>query len=310
MVLLSCGEDDDSPTTITFRDKTEQQAADKDSLLGYLTTHYYNSSFFEAGANHKYTDITITKLPQDADGDYLAMPDPDDNTLLIDAIETIEVEFLEVDYEYYILRINQGGGENPKFTDAIRVRYEGSNVQSETVFESISTPQDLLLQGNGFNTFGTIKAWQYVMPTFNSAVVPSGGYSIVNGVVQYENFGLGVMFIPSGLAYFAASRPNIPAYSNLIFKFELLQHEEMDHDNDGVPSYVEDYNNNEDILDDDTDGDGLPDFIDTDDDGDGVGTIFEDMDSDGDPTNDDTDGDGIPNYLDEDSSESNQEDEG
>ncbi len=43
----------------------------------------------------------------------------------------------------------------------------------------------------------------------------------------------------------------------------------------------------------------------TDDDGDGVSTIDEDINNDGDPTNDDTDGDGIPNYIDEDDDNDN-----
>lgn len=50
----------------------------------------------------------------------------------------------------------------------------------------------------------------------------------------------------------------------------------------------------------DTDGDGLPDFMDFDDDGDNVPTYKEDINGDGDFTNDDSDGDGIPNYLDND----------
>ncbi len=50
----------------------------------------------------------------------------------------------------------------------------------------------------------------------------------------------------------------------------------------------------------DTDGDGIPNYIDVDDDGDNIYTINEDVDGDGDPTNDDQDNDGIPNYLDPD----------
>ncbi|AUC80835.1 Calx-beta domain-containing protein [Lacinutrix sp. Bg11-31] len=62
----------------------------------------------------------------------------------------------------------------------------------------------------------------------------------------------------------------------------------------------------------DTDGDGIPNWLDTDDDNDGVDTINEDygdvdvsdgdVDSTGndDPTDNDTDGDGIPDYLDDD----------
>jgi gliding motility-associated-like protein len=48
----------------------------------------------------------------------------------------------------------------------------------------------------------------------------------------------------------------------------------------------------------DTDGDGIPDYLDIDDDGDGINTTDEDVNGINTPLDDDTDGDGIPNYLD------------
>ncbi|WP_298782496.1 Ig-like domain-containing protein [uncultured Polaribacter sp.] len=73
-----------------------------------------------------------------------------------------------------------------------------------------------------------------------------------------------------------------------------------DQDQDGVADTDEDINFDNDLTNDDTDGDGTPNYLDSDDDGDGVSTLEEDIDSDGTPTNDDTDADGIPNYLDTD----------
>lgn len=105
-----------------------------------------------------------------------------------------------------------------------------------------------------------------------------------------------------------------------------------DDDGDGVPNVFEDFNGDGDLTNDDTDGDGVAnyldndddgdnvptsvelqldadgnptdtdgdgdaDYLDTDDDGDGILTINEDANMDGDPTNDDTDGDGVPDYL-------------
>ena len=105
-----------------------------------------------------------------------------------------------------------------------------------------------------------------------------------------------------------------------------------DDDADGVPNVFEDFNGDGDLTNDDTDGDGTPnyldndddgdgvptatelqldadgnpfdtdndgdvDYLDDDDDGDGILTINEDVNMDGDPTNDDTDGNGIPDYL-------------
>ncbi len=82
------------------------------------------------------------------------------------------------------------------------------------------------------------------------------------------------MFVPSGLAYFSGTSTG-SSYDNLIFKFELLQFEVEDHDNDGIPSYLEDLDNDLDVIDDDTDEDGFVNFIDSDDDADGVSTLNE-----------------------------------
>jgi hypothetical protein len=73
----------------------------------------------------------------------------------------------------------------------------------------------------------------------------------------------------------------------------------QDQDGDGVLDEDEDIDGDGDLDDDDSDGDGTPDYLDTDDDGDGVDTIDEDVDGDGYYT-DDTDGDGTPDYLDTD----------
>jgi hypothetical protein len=295
-VFIACEKDDDTvSSTFVEEDRTIQQAKDNDSILNYLQTHYYNSSFFETGTNHKYTDIEITAL---SEGESV----PEGHTLLMDAVgEPITYNFLDVDYEYYILKLNQGGGDAPNFTDQVRVRYEGTSINSDEIFDVASSPQDFFLVGNRGSVPGTIKAWQIALPQFNSALDFSFDG---NGGVDFNNFGLGVMFVPSGLGYFSQSRTG-SAYDNLMFKFELLQYEEVDHDGDGVPSYLEDLNGDLDPFNDDTDENTIPDYLDFDDDGDGVPTLFEDIDGDGDPTND-IGVNGIPKYLDPEETESNQ----
>ncbi|MDO6761553.1 hypothetical protein Q4566_15175 [Tamlana sp. 2_MG-2023] len=74
-------------------------------------------------------------------------------------------------------------------------------------------------------------------------------------------------------------------------------------DDDGIPSDLEDVNGNGDLTDDDTDSDGIPNYIDSDDDGDNILTADENPDPNGDgdfSDAQDTDGDGIPDYLDAD----------
>lgn len=294
--FVACKKDDD-PTEvieIELRDRAEQQLADNDSIVEYLGEHYYNSSDIASNPDPNIDDLIITKLN---DGETV----PDGSTLLSTVVETKQLVFADTDYDIYILRLNQGGGtESPSFADNVRVRYEGF-ILNHSVFDSAATPVD-------FDLTSLIPAWRKVLPEFNTAAsFVDGG----DGTVDYVDHGLGVMFVPSGLAYFSNATTGISSYTPIIFKFELLQMEENDHDGDGVPSYLEDINGNGELLtldqlaDDDTDEDTIPNYFDTDDDGDGVLTINEDINNDGDPTNDDTDGDGKPNYLDTDDTASN-----
>src|SRR5690606_10950974 len=116
-----------------------------------------------------------------------------------------------------------------------------------------------------------IPGWREVIPEFKTS---EGFVENGDGTVSFTNYGLGIMFLPSGLGYYGNPQGGgIPAYSNLMFKFELYQSEINDHDNDGIPSYLEDLNGDMNLYNDDTDGDGIPNFIDTDDDGDRVLTI-------------------------------------
>lgn len=74
-------------------------------------------------------------------------------------------------------------------------------------------------------------------------------------------------------------------------------------DDDGIPAALEDINGDGDLTNDDTDGDGLPNYLDFDDDGDNVPTKTEKPDPNGDGNlsdAQDTDGDNIPDYLDND----------
>lgn len=83
-----------------------------------------------------------------------------------------------------------------------------------------------------------------------------------------------------------------------------------DTDFDGLPNYLDNDDDGDMILSNleyafgknttvalDTDNDGIPNYLDNDDDGDGVATFLEDYNHDGNPANDDTNTNGIADYL-------------
>ncbi|NOY47587.1 MAG: hypothetical protein GXO84_05235, partial [Chlorobi bacterium] len=202
--FASCSKKDntDDLIVIPVRDRAEQQIADKDSLIGYLETHYYNSGTFINSTNPSIDDLVISELPSDG-----VLPDSANNTLLIDAIEIKNTVNVEVDYEYYVLRLNQGGGsEKPHFTDNIRVKFSG-NLLNEEVFDSSVSPVD-------FDLTRLVVGWNRVMPQFNVAESFSENG---DGTISFLNAGVGVMFLPSGLGFFSGTPSGIPVYSPLIF---------------------------------------------------------------------------------------------
>ncbi|KAA1246492.1 FKBP-type peptidyl-prolyl cis-trans isomerase [Aquimarina sp. RZ0] len=173
-----------------------------------------------------------------------------------------------------------------------------------------------------FDQVNVIEGWREALVGFKGASNFSMPDVNGDGTINYNtDFGNLVVFIPSGLAYFNAppSGTGIGFYKSLIFNIQLYGVNEADHDNDGIPSYLEDLDNDRLVVDDNTDSDVRPNYLDIDDDGDGTRTVNEDLEpdtdltvdrdgdgdptndiGDGDPANDDTDGDGIPNYLDPD----------
>lgn len=266
--ITSCNNDDDNNSVTPPRDREEVQIEDDVSIIEYLKTHYYNSSIFEdVNSDASLADLEIKKLENDE------AEVPDGHTLLFEAIEAPKTtNFAGVDYKYYILKIKQGkGSDSPNFTDNIRVQYQG-NLLNESVFDNtfLSTPVDIdllsLLEG----------WWRLVLPEFNTAM---GVELLDGGEINYQSPGMGMMFLPSGVGYFNQIIDGIPQYSPLIFKFELLQNFEIDHDNDGIPSYMEAVDAQgelvavskiEKLATYDTDENGISNYLDADDDNDGV----------------------------------------
>jgi hypothetical protein len=155
------------------------------------------------------------------------------------------------------------------------------------IFDSrLGSPVWFDMQGSGISgNSGVIKGFKEGMPKFKS-----GGDIIENGdgTFTVTGSGVGLIFMPSGIAYFSGSAPGA-TYAPLMFEVNLLATNTADHDRDGVSTILEDLDGDGNLFNDDTDEDGLPNYLDTDDDGDGILTKDELGDA-----NDD----GIPDYLD------------
>lgn len=288
-ITVSCKkDDDDGPIVTPPRDRGEEAIRAQAEIETFLETHFYNYEEFQADPeNFKLKFDTI------AGDNALKIP-------LIDQVTFKEVkDFVDntVVYKMYYLKVREGGGEeHPHFCDRTTNTYDG-RLMNLDLFDSSVIPVKFELVDNPPSP-GIIQGLQQAIIEFKGAE----GDPTVNpdGTLNFENYGIGAVFIPSGLAYFQYPPPTggLNSYDQVIFSFELFDFEVLDHDNDGIDSYLEDLSGNGYLFDDDTDGNGVPNYLDNDDDGDGRLTEFEIEIINGEVTYPDRNGNGIPDYLD------------
>ena len=173
-----------------------------------------------------------------------------------------------VDYKVYYISLRQGTQLNPTRVDSTLVEYKGS-LLNETVFDrTYGNPIWFTLFNPANPGLSTITGWQEIIPLFKSGTITAGPN--VGDPNVYDNYGAGVMFLPSGLGYYNRGSTNIPAYSPLIFSFKLKSVNYVDNDFDGIDSKDEGLDTSL-----NTDGDQFPNYFDQDDDADGYLTRSE-----------------------------------
>jgi len=287
LAVVSCKKDDDGPEPPPPpRDRGEEAARAQQEIEAFLSTHFYNYEDFQNDPdNFKIKFDTIA-------GDNA------DKIPLIEQVLHKEVQDVvdsSVKYKLYYLKVREGGGERPHFSDYVTTTYEGRNMKLQ-IFDNGVQPVRLGLV-EGRESQGVIRGFQQGIIEFKGAETVTEN---PDGTLTFENYGIGAVFIPSGLGYFQFPPSGVlKSYDQIIFSFELMASEIADHDGDGIPSYMEDLNGNQNLMDDDTDGDGVPNYLDDDDDGDGRLTKDEIIvHPDGTIEFPDTNGNGIPDYLD------------
>ena len=290
--LFSCSKNN-TATVEPLRDYSVQFTADNSMIEEYLKTYYFTVTNHPGFSDDQ--DIVFTKIP---DGGSQASVWSYLNRSSFPKLLSRDVNLHGITYKMYYLVLREGTGEKPTNVDGVLASYRGDYLTevaatttaaaylAVTKFEESKYPQSF------FNLNNTIVGWSEIFPQFRKGTYAGNA----DGTVSYSDFGAGVMFIPSGLAYYASGSASIPAYSPLVFSFKLYEVQRLDHDADGIPSYLEDINRDGYVYDfrnttsypvtpttnaDDTDADGIPDYLDVDDDGDNYTTKLEIKDANG-----------------------------
>lgn len=310
VLVTSCGDDDDGGSGVTVvppRPLSEVALEDDAEIREYLETHFYNYEDFQEPIDPNFDFKVVIGALEGENAN---------KTPLIDQVETVtinvssfefslEEEENDVPHKLYYLNARQGTGGDPSVADSVFVNYQGRLLDGSTfdgvdsgVWFDLARIQAPLQGARGFSEGASL---------INGGTIPANQPD--DGTFVVDGFGVGVIFMPSGLGYYN-SPPSGPidAYTPLVFEIDVLTMNEADHDGDGIPSIQEDLNGNGYLYDDNTDetmerdvpgGTLFSNLLDLDDDGDGILTRTEISDKDGNiifpyPI---TGGGSVPDYL-------------
>ena len=282
-LLVTACKSDEEVETVELNDFSEQAQTDDELIREYLQTHTYNYEDFQD------TSINDNEIIVDTLSGNNTNKTPLSDLVSFTEVTITTPEGEEINHKLYYLIARQGirAQDRATIVDSVYLAYQGKLLDGSQFDESILPVW--------FDNTAVITGFRHGIQYF----APGNFTQNTNGSINYSDFGQGLIFIPSGLGYFANAQASIPAYSPLIFNINVYTTNQADHDADGILSFDEDVDGDGNPFNDDTDNDGIANFSDFDDDGDGIFTINEyDQDEDGIP--DDTDGDGIPDYLDND----------
>ena len=252
-VLFSCDKSNSSIDYELLNDYGVQYSYDMTVIKDYLKSHYIEEIIDNPGAIDDQ-DIKLTLIPEGGTQQSIW-----ESSLL----DSIHVERHSMTYTIFYIKQREGVGENPSRVDRVLTSFDGAYLrlgQEPTRFQYDQIPTAY------YALYGVITGWSEMFPNFKDGTLMDTGEG---NPAAYENFGAGVMFLPSGLAYYNNATGTVPKYAQLMFKFKLYDVKRDDADNDGILSIDEDLNQNGIFTDDDTDGDGIPNYLDNDDDGDG-----------------------------------------
>lgn len=354
--LISCQDDDVDLPAAQGRDVQMQANLDDRKLKSFLEQHAFNDLEFQNSNNFTHRDIEFITI-KDTLGVTIPLTTEQTTRFsgqaLIDSplLKSIpNLQFAGVNHTAYYLMLVEGEGKpvtnvDPVFTSNT-IQFVGNesesfidkdNVIGRTIDDRIAPIWSNPFNGNfGFTDVAgfreVVSKFKTAIPVSKPAVDTISNKSrkllkqcqvfstneTFDAFNDSSGYGVGVAFLPSGLAVFQEDQNNangFRTFQNLIYSFTLFNTDYNDRDRDGIPSLLEmtdaDGNINPNI---DTDNDGVPDYLDTDDDNDERATLLEieitdssneiDSNCDGIFTNDsdvkflDANKNGVPDHLD------------
>jgi hypothetical protein len=276
LMAFSCSKSDDDEVVTQLNNYKDQYGIDIANIITYLKTHKLNPNISDYSKNVNNPELIIETTTESESLWKLPTTGSTYPKLLTREI-SIESHMTDPYIVYYIV-FNEGSTtEKPCPLDEVLVTYRGTSLaKNETDGKVSATEFENTPNAIKFPLNGTIGGWQVVFPMFGKGIFDEAATG--NDPNVYTNYGAGIMFLPSWLAYYNGKglTGEIPAYSPLVFSFQLFNLKRVDNDSDSIMTIDEIIRKSDGSFDyTDTDGDGAADYNDKDDDNDGYPTLNE-----------------------------------
>lgn len=217
--LFSCKKEDTD--FVKIREYSEVAPENDAQIQQYLKSHFYD----ETSEEIKEITSNQTPLSEKVRSQILKIRDAKGEL---------------VNHTLYYLITREGTGQKATVADSSFVVYKGFNLKNK-VFDqnqniTLTNWMDLLgsrTQGNS----GVVAGFRYAVSLLKDSSV--GITQNADGTLSKPtDYGKGIFFLPSGLAYFSSSVGG-EAYSPLIFEIGLIKTKNADHDRDKIPTIQE-----------------------------------------------------------------------
>ena len=244
IAISACKKDEETQLS-----PSEQSKVDNDILVEYMKIHVLKTEIFrtEEETDQEYAEkIKRSSTKVDWKVENLADDAPEGTETLFDLMGESYIAHNEdgTDYKVYYYRIDEGVGANPVDEDEVVVDYFG-NYLSGTNFDNSLRNQSCA----EFPLDKVIKGWTLAIPMFKIGEVRDGvnefpgvregdqeegeeaDYEVNPYREKMDNYGRGIILIPSGLAYGPNGSSGISPNSVLSFDIVLFDIKEVEEDN-------------------------------------------------------------------------------
>ncbi len=277
-LTLSCSKSTDDIVVTPPRAYDLEYGYDKAVIDKFLNTYTYsinvnNDIVFEK-PSATFTNPLLVTLPTSG--------------ITFPQLRFKNVALHDISYKVYYLVFNEGNtSKKPSRLDDVLIGYRGFYLENQLgIFGTTQEFENNPIPTSLFSLTTVIRGWGEILPLFGTGIINASAPE--NNPTSYTNYGVGAIFIPSGLGYFNEEKRDqsnvlkIPSYSPLVFTIKLFDVKRADQDGDKIESMNEIVRNADDTFTfTDTDADGTPDFNDIDDDNDGLSTLNEIKKADG-----------------------------